>query len=155
MNHSSNAVYTTLKNDKVLLNLVLQGMFVVARRLLGYSPRAASYPFMTSVSNPKYDQQFEAKRAHRIENGSIEFARADHPHKNHKKISAHAELDIMMVSIASASRGDKNGVICRAIRSAGVHAQDVDMNAVMKAIFDDLFDVVIRDARDNIVHQYN
>lgn len=155
MNQASNSVYTTLKNDKELLNLVLQGMFVVARRLLGYSPRAASYPFMTSISNPKYDENFEEKRALRIKNGSIEFSRADHPHKNLKKMSEHANLGIMIVSISSSSRADKNGVISRAIRSAGVPAQDVDMNAVMKAIFDDLFDVVIRDARDNIVHQYN
>jgi hypothetical protein len=54
MHHATNTVYITIKNDPKALERIFEGMFVVARRLLGFSPKGSSYPFTTAVLSPTF-----------------------------------------------------------------------------------------------------
>jgi hypothetical protein len=48
-------VYITIKNDKGLLEILFRGLFIVARRHLGYNPNASSFPFITGYAPDQND----------------------------------------------------------------------------------------------------
>jgi len=63
LNHTEDTAYMVIKNDPEMLEKLFQGLFIVARRHLGYHPNASSYPFMTraasasSLRNSKHEKQ--------------------------------------------------------------------------------------------------
>lgn len=68
---ASRSAYLVIKNDPVLLQRVFQGMFVVARRFLGYAGVGASYPFVTTDlptqhANHNLQRQFKVSLGERV-----------------------------------------------------------------------------------------
>lgn len=47
MNHVEDTAYIVIKNDPSMLEILFRGLFIVARRHLGYDPNTGSHPFMT------------------------------------------------------------------------------------------------------------
>jgi hypothetical protein len=65
MNYETDSIYIAIKNNPLRLESIFQGLFIVARRALGFNTRGSSFPFIThefSSTHRAYENQLERAR---------------------------------------------------------------------------------------------
>jgi hypothetical protein len=65
MNYETDSIYIALKNNPSRLEAIFQGLFVVARRALGFNTQGSSFPFIThqlSSTHRAYEKQLDDAR---------------------------------------------------------------------------------------------
>lgn len=153
MNHETDNLYIVIKNDEALLERTFQGLFIVARRTLGYSPRGSSYPF-TSAHRFSGDKSFSKEKEMYDKNGAIHLSLEDYPHKNTK--SRDNSKYHIFVTMNSTSETSKNGIIYQAIAGSGdIDKSLVNTNTLAAAIFEDYFESMVAFARISATYSKN
>ncbi len=153
MNYETDNLYIVIKNDEKLLERVFQGLFIVARRTLGYTPRGSSYPFFTSLRFSG-DGSFNSEKAMFEKNGSAHLRLEDYPHKNTK--NRDNSKYHMFVSMYNANETNKNGIIAKAIAgSDDIDKSLINTNELAKALIDDYFKDMIAFARTSATYSRN
>tara|TARA_B100000508_G_scaffold18134_1_gene12151 strand:- start:1835 stop:2299 length:465 start_codon:yes stop_codon:yes gene_type:complete len=145
MNFESDNVYIAIKNNRELLERVFRGMFIVARRVLGYSTPGSSYPFATS-NHWSGRQSFQKDAAFLQSKGAVMLCENDYPHKNHGR-SDNTQY-FKFVTMTECNETNPNGIIFQALRDAGDIDRDaVNTNHVAQALFDEHFNDMVAYAR--------
>jgi len=145
MNFESDNVYIAIKNDRALLELVFRGMFIVARRVLGYSTPGSSYPFATS-NHWSGRHSFQKDAAFLQGKGAVMLCEDDYPHKNHG--CSNNTQHFKFVTMVGCNETNPNGIIFQALRDAGdIDRDSVNTNHVAQALFDEYFDEMVAYAR--------
>lgn len=151
MNHETDLVYITAKNDQALLERIFKGMFVVARRILGYSPRNSSYPFNTGVLWEGC-REFDNDKAFAEKLGELILPFSDYPHKKKRGMTEKDKMHLV-VSMVKHYETSKDGVVFQLVRNSGdIDRESVETNALAKQLFLDYFDDMIIYARENMTY---
>ncbi len=148
MNHATDCLYITIKNNQAHINRLLQGMFIVARRTLGYNPRASSYPFTTAARYAEHGG-FKTEQAFYAKENAIELNEADHPHKNTQGRNNDAHRTF--VTMQKTHETNKNGFIAQLLAEQhdDFDKSQVCTNTLAKNLFDDYFADLVEFARHN------
>lgn len=148
LNYETDLFYITIKNNKQLLDRVFSGMFVIARRVLGYSGNTSSYPFSSSaIYNGLNTAQSRSERL--IELGQLPLPTTYYPHKNNKsELGKHSTYFINMENNNATSH---DSFFKQTLREQGEHFDKsaVNTSALMRALFADHFDDMVEYARNN------
>lgn len=145
MNFETDSLYIIIKNDPTLLERVFQGMFIVARHILGYNTPGSVYPFSTYSHWTGY-KDFEKDAANFQKKSAITLCEKDYPHKNTKGRDNAAYFTF--VTMVNCNESNQNGVIFQALRDAGdINVDAVNTNALAQALFDDYFADMVAYAR--------
>jgi hypothetical protein len=143
INKESCDVLQSIVNDNAAIERVFEGMFVVARRVLGYTSVGNSSPFSLIYRYTSSDD-FNEKDARFIRHGLVRLLASRYPHKNH----AHTDLNsrIIYVGMTSADERSSDGIVSQAIRRQGsdFNAPLVNTNLIAQALFESYFaDMVV------------
>jgi hypothetical protein len=153
MNYETDTLYIVIKNDQVLLERIFQGLFTVARRALGYSPRSSSYPFITAERWEGH-KGFSQEKASYDKQDAIQLCLEDYPRKNTNKRD-NSQYH-MFVTMYNTSETNKNGIISKAIAGSGdIDLSLVNTNTLAKNLFDDYFKDMVAFARTSATYQRN
>lgn len=151
MNLETDCIYITAKNDQMLLDRIFKGMFVVARRILGYSPRSSSYPFTTGVLWEGC-RAFNDDKAFAEELGELILPFSDYPHEKKRGMTEKDKIHLV-VSMTKSHETSKEGVVFQLVRNSGdIDRERVDTNALAKQLFSEYFNDMIAYARENMTY---
>ena len=146
MNFETDSLFIVIRNDQALLERIFQGMFVVARRILGYSPPGSSYPFTTHSDWAGRHDSFKKDAAFMQQKGAVTLCEADYPHKNTTGRDNAAYFTF--VTMVNTNETNLNGVIFQALRDAGdIDREAVNTNDIAQALFNDYFADMVAYAR--------
>ncbi len=145
LNYAEDTAYIIIKNDKALLETFFRGLFIVARRHLGYTPNASSYPFITrAFTTAQLERSPHEKEslAHYERNGTI--ITPDSP--------KHGKYDVVTIAI----NGHDN-FITKAIQQANEEGDpdiqtdpnDAYCNSVFQALIEDYWNDMLEFAKNN------
>ena len=145
MNLETDSLYIVAKNDRALLERIFQGMFVVARRVLGYSPRGSSYPF-TTAARWEGNGDFVQDKAFYDGKDAIDLCVEDYPHKNTKGRDNNKYH--VFVTMTETNETSQNGIIRQLLTEAGeIDVNNVNTNTLAKELFKDYFQDMVAFAR--------
>lgn len=145
LNHVEDTAYIVIKNDQVMLEKLFNGLFVVARRHLGYTPNSSSYPFMTRC----FSKSSLASSVH--ERTDLEFAMNNNivitpDSLKHKKnevltIALNGHIDFIRKAIIEANKDVE--------QEDRLDYTKATVNNVYKALVEDYWDDILDFAKDN------
>tara|TARA_Y100001934_G_scaffold270263_1_gene354906 strand:+ start:383 stop:895 length:513 start_codon:yes stop_codon:yes gene_type:complete len=146
LNYIEDTAYSVIKNDKDMLEKLFRGLFVVARRHLGYSPNASSFPFTTrafsqgQLANSKHDRddlEFYGKKGTII---TPDFPQ--HKRQEVLTIVVTCHDDLVRDAINEINRtSDPDDAI-------NWHTTAINVNAVMQALIEDYWTEMLTFARE-------
>jgi hypothetical protein len=145
MNHTENTAFVIIKNEPSMLEVLFNGLFIAARRQLGYNPNASSFPFITrpftssSLENSKHerdDLEFAMKK-------QIVVTPDDTKHKNKEvlTLSLNGHVDQMReaIKVANVDADDEDKL----------NFYDINVNTVYMALVEDYWSDMVAFAKNN------
>lgn len=151
LNHTEDTAYIVIKNDKGMLESLFNGLFVVARRHLGYNPNASSHPFITRC----YSKDATSYSKH--ERQDLEYA------KKHYIVvtpdaDKHKTNEVLTITLNGSSQ-----LIRKAIEQANEGAEpedrlnytDANVNSIYMALVEDYWNDMVAYAKENRYYAKN
>lgn len=145
LNHTEDTAYIVIKNDQTLLEVLFNGLFVVARRHLGFSPRASSYPFMTRATSER------ALKVSKHEREDLDYA------MKHKTVitpdaQKHGKNEVLTLIVSGHIDFIKKAIVMDNQTSepdCKLDYTDANVNNVYQALIEDYWDEMLAFAKDN------
>mgnify|MGYP006174666831 CR=1 FL=1 len=146
LNHESNALLITIKNDQKLLNQVFAGMFTIARRVLGYVGINSSHPFISTQAYLGHNLTKGYCETHLKTDGLVLLTEI-YPHTKNKP----AEGTSHYAYLVSMEKVNNSLFFVKAMspQHDEFNKDMVNVNKVMNELFVDYFDDMIEYAKVN------
>jgi hypothetical protein len=139
---ATDQLYMQIRNDQAHLTRVFEGMFVAARRFIGFSPRGSSAPFITAMRHADVSDNV---RCRDVSPKSVRI--------NDAKISGSTTLGSLFLSFGGCNLLTK---LTEEMRAAGMENAQInairntfDAKALTQHLVDDYWVNMLKYAKDN------
>lgn len=145
MNYETDCLYITIKNNKEHLERIFNGMFIVARHVLGYNTPGSSYPFFITKHWTGYNS-FSRDDSRFGNEGAVKLCFEDYPHKNTK--GRENSQYFMYITMQDWDESNPNGLIYQVLRESGdIDRDNVNTNLIAQELFKEYFPNMVAFAR--------
>jgi hypothetical protein len=145
LNYTESTAAMVISNSPSMLEAIFHGLFIAARRQLGYNPNTSSFPFITraysknSLKNSKYERECLAfsRQNHIVANPSCD----KYKNKEVLTITLNGHIDQVREAIGIANQNvDKEDLL---------DFYDANVNKVYMSIIEDYWDNMVEFAKNN------